>query len=482
MKRARSEIVILLVQFFAVCLVSAGQPRKPPASERLQSASVLVVQGGLLIDGSGGVPVQDAVIVMQDSKILRAGSKKQVPVPSGATVINATGKTIIPGLMDSHVHLVDSELAHFLYWGVTTIGDTGNVPSWIHAQQVAVENGTVLGPSILMVGSGVDQPPRKMGDDSHQPITDERSMKAAILLAKRQGANAIKIYSGIPTPLIKYGVLVAHSEGLPVFSHYSSQTTGRSTYDIIDTGLDMHVHTHGLEKATVSKEAREQINAGKFKNPHYLMDSSKFPELAQEMVDRKMALNPTLDSFWVKVSKHLPEYDRINSAFWKGAMGAVLGDEEARQLFARAYERDKSDLTEVAQGYAKVGEFIRIFVAKGGRIVAGSDCGNARSSIAIRPPGTAIHVEMQMLREVGLTPMQVLLSATRWPAEEWRKGAEAGTIEPGKRADLVILNRNPLDDMAATWDIYRVIKNGQVVDREALVRWTNPLPPRPQFD
>src|SRR5207253_1906002 len=139
-----------------------------------------------------------------------------------------------------------------------------------------------------------------------------------VLLAKRSGSDAIKIYWGIPTPLIKYGVQVAHREGLPAFSHYSNQTAGRGTDDIIDTGLDMHVHTHGLEKATVSKEIREQIVAGKFKNPHYLMDSSKFPALAQQMVDRHMALNPTIDSFWVKVSKNLAEYDKINRAFWQG--------------------------------------------------------------------------------------------------------------------------------------------------------------------
>src|SRR5439155_1311475 len=142
MKRTR-RIVLLAV--FALCLGSARAQQTTPPTTGGRSPDVLVLQGGLLIDGTGGATLQDPVIVLQAGKILRVGRKGQTAIPAGAAIIDTSGKTIIPGLVDSHVHLDDSELPHFLYWGVTTIGDTGNVPSWIHAQKQAVETGAVLG-------------------------------------------------------------------------------------------------------------------------------------------------------------------------------------------------------------------------------------------------------------------------------------------------------------------------------------------------
>jgi hypothetical protein len=81
-----------------------------------------------------------------------------------------------------------------------------------------------------------------------------------------------------------------------------------------------------------------------------------------------------------------------------------------------------------------------------------------------------------MLNEIGLTPMQVIQAATKWGMEAWRKDKEAGTLEPGKRADVLVLNRNPLDDITATSDIYRVIVSGTVIDRDGLSKWQETVP------
>jgi hypothetical protein len=116
--------------------------------------------------------------------------------------------------------------------------------------------------------------------------------------------------------------------------------------------------------------------------------------------------------------------------------------------------------------------FVKEFVNRGGKIIAGSDAGAGRLGTA----GLALHEEMQMLTEIGLTPMQVIQSATSWGTDAWGKLKDVGTVEAGKRADLVILNRNPIDDMTATTDIFRIVQGGAVIDRESLANWKEVVP------
>jgi hypothetical protein len=116
--------------------------------------------------------------------------------------------------------------------------------------------------------------------------------------------------------------------------------------------------------------------------------------------------------------------------------------------------------------------FVKEFVNRGGKVIAGADTGAGPLGTA----GLTLHLEMQMLTEIGLTPMQAIQSATSWGTEAWGKLNEVGTIEAGKRADLVVLNRNPLDDITATTDISQIIQGGAVVDRQALANWREVVP------
>jgi imidazolonepropionase-like amidohydrolase len=206
------------------------------------------------------------------------------------------------------------------------------------------------------------------------------------------------------------------------------------------------------------------------------------------MVDRKMALNPTLSFPFGKFSKHRAEFDRDLTAFFAGPVGSAFASllaEDERSRFADKFKPFDGNanykgesLEQIEQGYRKMGQFIKTFVDKGGKIMGAPDIGGGPNA-GWNTPGISLHFEMQMLQEAGLTPMQILQADTSGAMEAWRKEAEAGSITAGKRADVVVLNRNPLDDVSATRDINTIIKNGEIVDREALTKWKPRFPNGP---
>ncbi len=126
------------------------------------------------------------------------------------------------------------------------------------------------------------------------------------------------------------------------------------------------------------------------------------------------------------------------------------------------------------EGLRKVEEFTRRYVQAGGRVINGPDSGP--SSGPANMAGLALHVEMEALVDAGLTPMQAILSATRWPAELLHREKELGTVTPGKIADLVLVDGDPLADIRATRNIRTVIMNGAVVDTTLDPNFRNPLP------
>ena len=485
------RILRTLMAIMAVYLCSAAETPLAAAAQQ-NNPKVLVLQGGILIDGRGGTPVTDPVIIIADGKIQSVGAEGSVAIPAGAEVINTSGKTILPGLVDSHVHYRNMLAPLFLYWGVTTLGDMGNPRGWILAVKDAYAKSRPLGPSIMASGNILTVPPKPgdptsesersgfaenlflRGNGHHLYFTDETSLDSRISESAKLGVDGVKLYSRLTPEMMKLAVEAGHRYGLPVFAHYTSGTPRRGIFlgtdEILDTGLDVHAHLFGLIKATVPAEIRERIAKGEDFHAESFMDTSKYPALIEKMVANKMFLNPTLGAEWGKFSKYHADFDRLNTSFLETRVAANL-PEASRPRYAPAYKPYRGEHPEQLQeGYKKELQFVKEFVGAGGKVIAGTDVGPGAQT-----PGVTIHVEMQMLTEAGLSPMQAIQAATIWPMEAWRKSKEAGTIEPGMRADLVILNRNPLEDISATRDISQVIKSGTVVDREGLANWKEPV-------
>ena len=135
MRRVRLFLTAALI----ATLLSSPERAQNQAGQANQRP--LVIRGGLLIDGTGAAPVPTSIITIVNGRIQSVGREGSVTIPADATVIDATGKTVIPGLVDSHVHLRNYHIQDYLYWGVTTVGDLGNSPGWLTAYRDAVEQG-----------------------------------------------------------------------------------------------------------------------------------------------------------------------------------------------------------------------------------------------------------------------------------------------------------------------------------------------------
>ena len=492
--RMRIGLCGVMVSLLAVGPATHAQ--RPTA----RSQKPLVLRGALLIDGSGGAPVPNSVIVLAGDKIQAVGSQGSVSVPADATLIDATGKTIIPGLVDSHVHYRNFLAPFFLYWGVTTVGDMGNTQGWILSEKRAVEKGLIQGPFIMAVGRFLTMPtpqgePRNTaerngydpgqwmyGNETWVYVNTDAEIEAVIAGAKKLGIDGIKLYTRLPPDKMKKAAEIGHHYGFPVFAHYTGGTARGGNFlgtdEILDTGIDGHLHLFGLIKSTAPLDVRQRIEKGENVRAWHLLDTSKFPGLAQKLVDKKMYLNPTFIGSQIATpgSKHLAEFEEANTAFMQGPMGKLIPPESLPN-YLRAFKPAQGQAAEEAkEGFRRAGVFVKEFSDRGGKVIAGGDEG---SNIFIA--GLTMHFELQLLQEAGLSPMQAIQAATSWGMEAWGKSSIAGTIAAGKRADLVILNRNPLDDISATRDISQVIQAGKVVDRAALANWKDSLP-RPTPD
>lgn len=459
---------------------------------------VTVLKGGTLIDGTGAEPVPNTNIVIRGNRIASVGSDR---VPRGADVIDVSGKYILPGLWDKHLHYKDWFGEMLVTNGVTSaFVQSGGGQTWLHAQNEGVHKGRILGPRMFF---------RERSFDVFDSV--EAARAAVIKQIKERKPSFIKAYTGLTPDQLVAVAEEGHKAGLHVEGHL-----GISAVDAINAGIDGLTHSSGIALSVLRREDLERVpdmrvidtgrrrviwptistwDESKVGSPNpdlteywlFLEDPRRLMmfgmmdrELAQNLIDLMIREDVFIESCLVYVFRHV--HDRMDE--YRLADHLLLNDPELQYIPERIRANvldytllDKvtdEELALMKKGYRNFQWFVRTFADAGGRLLIGPDTTSINHATML--PGVSTVREMQLLVDTGLTPMQVIKAATIWPAQTLGKDKDLGSVEKGKLADLLVLPRNPLDDITAFQDIEMVMQDGRFLPVGYHYDHVNPIP------
>jgi imidazolonepropionase-like amidohydrolase len=443
-----------------------GSSVRPPEPKPIPSSIAIV--GATLWDGTGRGPVRNAVTLVRGERILCAGAAGECPVPKNARVIDARGQYLIPGLIDSHVHLLfltrgsageelGRDLRDLLAQGVTTLRDMGTDPAALLARVRALPAAPRVHAMQLVAGrrfffngfQGVRtargtiyrQPPAiAMQQLGWRPLqfNPGEDPEAIVAEAREAGAMGLKLYAHLDSVSVRLLTEAAHRARMPVWGHAWVQPA--SVMEQATAGMDGVVHAAGLagelftveDRDTLLRDGDLQAATAEVATVGAALDPRVLAAL-DTMARRGVVFEPTLDAVRHSVAsydaklRHIPslqeEYVRSASRF---------GMEVARQA-----------------------------VKRGVRISAGSD----HVSYGPVAERATLFGELQLLVDsLDMSPTAALLAATRDAARAigGEPGRQIGTIQKGRYADLVLLSRNPLEDIANLEQVDWVMIGGKI--------------------
>jgi imidazolonepropionase-like amidohydrolase len=424
---------------------------KPP-EESVQKAII----GAVLIDGTGGPPLSNSVVIIAGSRIRAVGSRANMPIPAGVDKIDGTGRFLVPGLIDLHVHLgtragprydaadytrerIEENLNTYVYFGVTSVRSMGTDRQGAFDVRKAERDGSLLTARLFTAGRGFTapggHPSQEVGDVVIQTDSPEEARRQVDTLGA-QHVDAIKIFVddlGGTAAKIKPGVIdaiidEARKYNIPVTAHI---------YSLADT--------------------KHLVQAGAAGFLHMIQETEDIdPAFIAKLRDLRAVFAPTLvrqELGWL-YAEHPellddPDVPRSVAPSVIAAAKASARTQHATDAERRDYERAKRNTRRLAAGGVLIG--------------MGSDGGSALDF-----PGLMAHRELQLLVESGLSPMDAIVAATRNGGIALRKADELGTVETGRLADLILVTANPLEDVRNLRKIDRVMLNGEWVDRSGL--------------
>ena len=429
---------------------------------RSQQNAPIVLRGATLLNGSGNAPLAGAVLVVEGERITAVGGPG-TSYPSNATVLDLAGKFIIPGLVESHSHYEEWMGEVFLNHGVTSAMAVGGN---FGAKKEASWRSDARSPRIFDTAGDPRLSPSMTQEQVRTAVQEWLRAKPDFVRMPTYDSRWAKIYPWVTEEM--------HRAGLMAFGHTENAP------ESVRAGQDVVEHIWGFLIPGMSPQEHEDFQKGKYLHwASFIRDWPRLEQLIREAVQRGAYLNPTLQyelgSLSALAAQHEEEmYQVYRDPFLMAYFPQSISDsllQKQRQIrnFSSRYENlvllsrlKPAEAEEFRSGYRRVGEFLQRWVQAGGKIQSGTD------TVSGGTPGLGLHQEMEMLVELGLTPMQALQSTTSWAAEiltgRSQSQPQVGVIRPGGFADLVVLAANPLAQISNTKKIERVMKGGKFVE------------------
>ena len=472
MKRITTLCVLVSTVLLAVILDSRE------ARAQQTAGRALVLKGATVIDGSGQAPVQDAVIVIEGDKIKSVGGRG-TSYPSDAAVLDLSEKFVVPGLIDMHVHYRPWLGELFLNYGVTSIAVPGN-PDYEAADRDTSNKPETRSPRIFST-SGRPLVTANMTREQVQEAVRE-------WLKKKPDYAALPVFNERSAQVYQWTSEMVHDAGLMVFGHTENAPGS------VRVGQDVVEHMWGFAEALMTAEELDGFRKGKYLHwGLFLKDQARIDLMIKEAVAKGVYLNPTLvyelGSQTALAHEHEVEVynlfrdEKLMTYFPQNLAEGAMFKLRAARNFSTRYENQAAfsvlspgDKEQFFEAYRLCGQFLKKWVAAGGRVMGGTDDPSSGTA------GLTLHMEMGMMVESGLTPMQALQSATGWAAallngRRTNPAAPAvGVIAQGAYADLVVLGANPLDHINNSKKIERVMKGGRFVPLGYTTNYGAPKP------
>jgi imidazolonepropionase-like amidohydrolase len=445
---AKARFLIPSLLMMTAC---ARPAETPPAPEAPQA---ILFEGAQLIVGDGSAPVADSAFLVEDETIVQVGKAGDIVAPEGTARVDLTGKTVMPALIDLHSHLgytdvmamttdaenftrqtLEDHLRRYAYFGIAatlSMGvDRGELPFELRAEPIP---GAALfrtaGRGIALPNAG---PGAEYRRDAAYGVTTEAEARDAVRQLAAQRVDVVKIWvddrdgtvQKLPPPMYRAIIEEAHAQGLRVVAHI---------FDLAD--------------------AKELLRAGIDGFAHGVRNRDVDDEFIQLMKERPE----------VFVIPNLPDRGVAEDASW---LGETVPAEEIRRMNDAAAGMNPDAASRARELFEIQARNLKTLNAAGVKIGFGTDAG-----ISV---GWNAHAELADMVAAGMTPAEVIVAATRTSAEILRLD-RLGTIAPGKSADFVVLDADPLEDISNSRRISSVYLRGRDVDRGALRKaWTGQI-------